>query len=149
MLSSSLGYALVHSTSVGIEYGAGIGASVRAGGVEAHLEPVVVRNTARISTQGIAHGEWALYSAAGVGSQTLGVGASAGTRLPANPNNRELFGALDGPMGSSLVGGTRRKTDFEISFGASAYFGFGAGVDVTMSLNEFARGFVRRIGRGW
>ena len=128
-------YAFVNSFSVGVEYGAGIGADVRIALIQGRIDPAVIRNTATLSAQGITHGEWTFHTGAFIGPQVLAT--ELGGMLIMSADDMERFIGINFPGDLSLGWGDRTGPDFEISIGGSMYFGFGFGADVTFSITDF------------
>ena len=60
-------------------------------------------------------------------------------------HDAEWFAGANLPGDITIGVGNRTGPEFEISFGGSVYFGFGGGIDVTFSLNDFFYYYARAI----
>ena len=140
VLGASASYAAVQSTSIGIEYGVGIGGDVRAGVLQGRVDVAVVRNTVSLSSQGITRGDWTFYTGAFIGPTFADVKAGAYLRMPANPDENKVFAGVKLP-GTTMGVSNQEGFEATLSVGASAYFGVGGGANITLNLNQFGQSF--------
>lgn len=126
--------ALGNSISVNVEYGVGIGMSGKLGVVQGEVEITAKGNTS-YSSEGLQNDPWAFHAGISGGSSLLGI--DAGGKVSSSGRGEfDYFAEINLP-GNASLGWSNIQNDITLDIGASLYFAFGGGGNISINFSEY------------